>query len=186
MMLHHKIGHDIQLVKNFDHSLPKIPAYPGELNQVWTNIIDNALQAMDGHGRLTFAGAHEEIVVLRAATGRCERVATPGPWVGATKSIAKRLVVSRLQLEPGDLLFLYTDGITEARNVRGEEFGMDRLCDAIEEGRDRPLDELCNDLFARVARWHVRQEDDQTAMAIRYVGADAAVKVAAARRVLTG
>ncbi|HZL17740.1 MAG TPA: substrate-binding domain-containing protein, partial [Polyangia bacterium] len=61
-------------------------------------------------GSLTFAGAHEEILILRAATGRCERLETPGPWVGAKVDIAAGTVESRTQLEPGDLLVLYTDG----------------------------------------------------------------------------
>lgn len=44
----------ITLVKDFDKSLPEIPCYPGDLNQVWTNIIDNAIAAMrDTGGTLT-------------------------------------------------------------------------------------------------------------------------------------
>jgi signal transduction histidine kinase len=44
----------ITLVKDFDRTLPEIPCYPGDLNQVWTNIIDNALAAMrDTGGTLT-------------------------------------------------------------------------------------------------------------------------------------
>jgi signal transduction histidine kinase len=43
----------ITVVKELDLTLPKILAYPGELNQVWTNIIDNAASAMDGSGTLT-------------------------------------------------------------------------------------------------------------------------------------
>ena len=38
-------------------------------------------------GSLTFAGAHEEMLVRRAATGRCERIETPGAWVGAKRDI---------------------------------------------------------------------------------------------------
>jgi signal transduction histidine kinase len=53
MMLGAKIGPDITVVKNYDRSLPKIPCYPGELNQVWTNLIDNAVSAMGGAGTLT-------------------------------------------------------------------------------------------------------------------------------------
>jgi signal transduction histidine kinase len=52
VMLSRKIG-DVQVVKDYDRSLPDIPVYGAELNQVWTNIIDNALQAMDGTGTLT-------------------------------------------------------------------------------------------------------------------------------------
>lgn len=43
----------LTLVKEFDPELPQIPAYAAELNQVWTNIIDNAVQAMNGSGTLT-------------------------------------------------------------------------------------------------------------------------------------
>ncbi|MFF3585328.1 MULTISPECIES: ATP-binding protein [Streptomyces] len=53
VMLAGKIGSGIQVVKEYDRTLPKIPAYPGELNQVWTNLIDNAVAAMSGAGRLT-------------------------------------------------------------------------------------------------------------------------------------
>ena len=53
MMLGAKIGPDITVVKNYDRGLPEIPCYPGELNQVWTNLIDNAVSAMGGAGTLT-------------------------------------------------------------------------------------------------------------------------------------
>ena len=49
-----KVANPITVVKEFDRSLPEIPCYPGDLNQVWTNIIDNALAAMrDEGGTLT-------------------------------------------------------------------------------------------------------------------------------------
>jgi signal transduction histidine kinase len=52
-MLAHKLGENIEIVRDYDRSLPKIAAFPGELNQVWTNLIDNAADAMEGHGKLT-------------------------------------------------------------------------------------------------------------------------------------
>ena len=53
MMLGGKIPPGITVVKDYDSSLPAIPAYAAELNQVWTNLIDNAVSAMDGTGTLT-------------------------------------------------------------------------------------------------------------------------------------
>ncbi len=53
MMLGGKIPPGITVVKDYDRTLPPIPAYAGELNQVWTNLIDNAVSAMGGTGRLT-------------------------------------------------------------------------------------------------------------------------------------
>ena len=53
LMLSGKFPAGIQVVKDYDRSLPSIPAYAGELNQVWTNLIDNAVSAMNGSGTLT-------------------------------------------------------------------------------------------------------------------------------------
>jgi signal transduction histidine kinase len=53
LMLSGKIPPGIEVVKEYDRSLPSIPAYAGELNQVWTNLIDNAVSAMGQSGVLT-------------------------------------------------------------------------------------------------------------------------------------
>jgi signal transduction histidine kinase len=53
VMLAGKLGPGITVVKDYAPGLPRIPAYPGELNQVWTNLIDNAADAMAGTGTLT-------------------------------------------------------------------------------------------------------------------------------------
>ncbi|MFE6128701.1 sensor histidine kinase, partial [Streptomyces sp. NPDC056437] len=53
VMLQAKIPSGVRVVKEFDRTLPPVPAYGAELNQVWTNLIDNALGAMDGSGTLT-------------------------------------------------------------------------------------------------------------------------------------
>src|SRR4030095_4797286 len=64
VMLTHKIGDGIRVVKDFDRTLPQIPAHPAELNQVWTNLIDNAVQAMEGTGTLTLRTARDGDRVL--------------------------------------------------------------------------------------------------------------------------
>ena len=57
-------------------TLPKVPLYAGELNQVWTNLIDNAVQAMDGHGTLTLRTSLDGR--LRARRDRRHRPRHPG------------------------------------------------------------------------------------------------------------
>src|SRR5262249_33096858 len=52
LILHHRLKHRVQVVRDYDRSLPRICAYGSELNQVWTNLIDNAVDAMDGKGEL--------------------------------------------------------------------------------------------------------------------------------------
>ncbi len=65
VMLMHKIKEaGVTLVKEFDPDLPTIPAHPAELNQVWTNLIDNAVQAMPDGGTLTVRTSRENERVL--------------------------------------------------------------------------------------------------------------------------
>src|SRR3569623_1525018 len=53
VMLTHKIGSGIKVVKDFDRTLPEIPAHPAELNLVWTNLFYSAVQAINGGFTLT-------------------------------------------------------------------------------------------------------------------------------------
>jgi signal transduction histidine kinase len=53
IMLGRKIPEGVKVVKKYDKDLPPVPMFAAELNQVWTNLIDNAIQAMDGKGILT-------------------------------------------------------------------------------------------------------------------------------------
>ncbi|MEU4413481.1 ATP-binding protein [Nocardia salmonicida] len=53
VMLNRKLGDGVRVVKDYDRSLPPIPCFAAELNQVWTNLIDNAVYAMGGEGTLT-------------------------------------------------------------------------------------------------------------------------------------
>lgn len=53
-VLRHKLG-DVEVVRDYDLDLPEIDGHAGELNQVWTNLVDNALAAMDGSGTITIS-----------------------------------------------------------------------------------------------------------------------------------
>lgn len=70
-LYHHKIKHGIEVVRQYQEDLPIIQCYPDELNQVWTNLIDNALYAMDFKGKLTIQAIKNngEILVSVADTG---------------------------------------------------------------------------------------------------------------------
>lgn len=55
VMLGYKLGTGVTVVRDYGADVPRIEAYPGELNQVWTNLIDNAVDAMGGAGTLRLA-----------------------------------------------------------------------------------------------------------------------------------
>ena len=60
VVMRHKLKRGVQVHRDYDANLPKILAYGGELNQVWTNLIDNAVDAMDGQGNLCIRTRQED------------------------------------------------------------------------------------------------------------------------------
>ena len=130
MMFGDKLGKDkpVSLVKDMDKSLPELHCYPGDLNQVWTNIIDNAIQAMGGRGTLTIRTRRENDDMIRVEIGddgpgiseeNLSRIFTPffttkpfGEGTGLGLDLAWRLVVEkhhgdlRVQSKPGDTRFI--------------------------------------------------------------------------------
>jgi serine phosphatase RsbU (regulator of sigma subunit) len=122
-------------------------------------------------GRLVSAGAHEEAIVWRSRTGKCECQPIRGTWLGAIQEIEAVTVESVLTLEKGDILILYTDGVTEGRNSAGEEFGLDRVCAAVEAVAARSSASIRDHVLGAVAQWTGgRQDDDVTLMVFRHHG----------------
>ena len=71
VMLGHKLRDGVTVVRDYDPGVPKIEAYAGELNQLWTNLIDNATDAMDGAGtlRLVTRAEGDDVVIEVGDTG---------------------------------------------------------------------------------------------------------------------
>jgi signal transduction histidine kinase len=63
-LYHNHLKHGVEVVQNYDPELPIIMGYPDELNQVWTNLIHNALQAMNNQGTLTIDAFQQDNQVL--------------------------------------------------------------------------------------------------------------------------
>jgi PAS domain S-box-containing protein len=118
-------------------------------------------------GSFVFAGAHEDVLLRRASSGRIERLRTPGTWLGAKRGIDGVTVDTMLRLDHGDLVVLYTDGVTEAKNAAGRQFDIDGLCTAIAETADRTPEEIRDHILARVRAWMKVQDDDISVVVIR-------------------
>lgn len=113
------------------------------LNTINRTIYDNlqrmrcdknlTLALVDYHkGVLTLSGQHEQMIVVRSS-GRLEQIDTIdlGFPIGLTEDIADFVAEARVQLNPGDVVVLYTDGITEAEDIHGVQYGLERLCDVV-------------------------------------------------------
>jgi len=77
--------------------------------------------------------------------------------------------VNRADLAPGDILVLYTDGITEAENSQGEEFGMERLSAVIRRDSSLSAEEILSNIFQSAEEFcqGVGFEDDATALVVK-------------------
>jgi signal transduction histidine kinase len=133
-MLKRKFGPGVTVKVDYDESLPPVPVYAAELNQVWTNLIVNALQAMQGEGTLTVrtARANDHALVEIGDTGTgipdedLDRIFTPffttkpvGQGTGLGLDISWRIVVGRhggaikVDSLPGDTRFQVLLPLTE-------------------------------------------------------------------------
>jgi len=119
-------------------------------------------------GRVDFAGAHEDMIVYRADNRRCDIIETQGTWLGAKADIAEQTHDRTLQLHDGDVLVLYTDGVTEAMNNRHEQFGLAQLVEVVERHGAKPAQEILNAILRHVDGWMEDQTDDVTALVFRY------------------
>ncbi len=123
VMLGHRLRDGVTVMRGYAPDLPRIEAIPGELNQVWTNLIDNAIDAMDGHGtlRLSTRADADNVIVEVADTGQGmppevqARAFEPffttkdvGEGTGLGLDISRRIVVDRhrgaieIRSEPGE------------------------------------------------------------------------------------
>ena len=119
---------------------------------------------------MIFAGAHEDILICPKERGPCSRVRTPGPWIGAAADVSRTLIDTGHRLDPGDIVVLYTDGITEAMDAHREQFGIERLCNVIERNRSESVDTIRDRIFEAVEAFMAKQDDDMSVVVMRFVG----------------
>lgn len=126
-----------------------------------------AYVALDS-GAVTFAsGGHNPGLVYRAQERRCEFFSTTGVAVGIFKGAEYEQ--GTLTLGEGDILVLYTDGITEMINPDEEEFGEERLQEAVMHHADQPAQVIIEAVLAAVNTFAQGQElfDDATMIVIK-------------------
>jgi len=119
-------------------------------------------------GALELANAgHNPAMMFRTASGRCEQLSATGVALGVFEEAPYQPKTA--QLYPGDILVLYTDGITEAINGDEEEFGERRLRDLILAHAALPAQALADRVLEAVADFAGDADsfDDATLMVIK-------------------
>jgi len=121
-------------------------------------------------GTLSLSGQHEEIIVVRAG-GKVERSDTInlGFPLGLEEEIADFIGQEQVQLNAGDVVVLYTDGITEAFDINQEQYGLERLCEVASRNSSLSVKEIRQAVIDDVRR-HIGEQkvfDDITLVVLK-------------------
>jgi signal transduction histidine kinase/serine phosphatase RsbU (regulator of sigma subunit) len=128
---------------------------PVEFLSVLNQTIYNNVTRMNCHKNLTFAvldyvdgrfhlsGQHEEVIVIRSS-GDVDRFDTLdlGFPLGILDDIREFVASTEIQLDLGDIVILYTDGITEAMNCERIQYGVERLIEIVQLHKERPANDI--------------------------------------------
>jgi phosphoserine phosphatase RsbU/P len=120
---------------------------------------------------MTYINAGHNDPILRRASGKIERLGTGGPPLGLPLFTDSEVPYpsGRVPLLPGDLLFIFTDGVVEAVNDAGEEYGETRLLQCIQTSPPESADEMLKRVMTEVNAFvgYARQHDDITCLVLR-------------------
>ena len=121
--------------------------------------------AMHREGRFSFAGLHQDIMIYRSAQRAVEVVETNGMWIGLVDDISGLVYDESFSLGIGDTLLLFTDGLTEARDVSDRLFSSEKLAGILDRiGGGRP-GEIREGILAELSGYTC--DDDVTLMVIK-------------------
>lgn len=119
---------------------------------------------------LTLSGQHEEMIVVRSG-GKIEQINTInlGFPIGLEADIAEFINTEKINLNSGDVVVLYTDGITEAFNLNREEYGLNRLCEVVSQNWNQSAEAIKQAVIADL-RQHIGAQkvfDDITLVVLK-------------------
>lgn len=122
-------------------------------------------------GAMTIANAGHLPPILVSATGEVNQLIIKGRVI--SENIPLKVDQQKIQMNSGDKLVLYTDGVTEARNIENNMLGEERLMDILQKHYKSSPTDLCNTIYHSVLSFtgnEIKQfTDDITIMAVEYV-----------------
>ncbi len=120
---------------------------------------------LDGLFKYINAGHPAPIVLKR--NGEIVELNHGGPVLGAVYDFGADYQVGTVHVKPGDVLALFTDGIIEATNRKGEEFGFHRLVETIARNHERTSQQIFSAIVNRIRRFRSEISDDLTLIVVK-------------------
>ncbi len=116
-------------------------------------------------GRFAFTGLHQDLLIHRAINNEIEVIETNGMWIGIENNIEDYNTISHIELNKGDCLFLFTDGLTEAINSNGMLFDQTGLIDSLKKNAHQSLSNIRANLYQSLSSFQAN--DDITLLFLR-------------------
>ena len=150
-----------------------------EYNKVMYNIINDRMEVSLfvtlsliktlGNGKFLIAGSHDDLFIYRKETKQCDRIATGGFWFGIEPDISQSLNVREFELKPGDIMVLYTDGVTEAMDKNREIWNDERFQKSILKHADKSITGMLKAILADINEYMDTQFDDISIVLVKCV-----------------
>jgi serine phosphatase RsbU (regulator of sigma subunit)/pSer/pThr/pTyr-binding forkhead associated (FHA) protein len=167
---------------NFAALAPVSPDPAAAMARINTALLRRAVEArfatmfyglLEPDGTLRYSNAGQEPPVVVRAGRQTLELETGGPVLGLL-SIAS-YDFDTVRLDPGDLVVVCSDGVTEGRSVEGDEYGRERMIETLRPCHGMKPDAVMDALMASVRAFvgAAPQGDDITALVVRYIGAPA-------------
>ncbi len=118
--------------------------------------------------KIIYTNAGHNAPILLRKDGEIVRLQTGGIVIGFLQNFEYRQ--EELNFTPGDILLLYTDGITEAMNAKNEEFGEERLIATLKANKDKNVYDIRKAIIQEVQKFSARkaQDDDMTLLVCKF------------------
>lgn len=163
-------------VLDTNHGLP-----PSKLLSSINRIIRNNITRLDVERYMTLmalhlsdnsiilSGKHTDVLILRGNNSSVEIISTEGTWIGITDDVNGCMKDAEIPVNKGDIILLYTDGATEAKNSDAELFGDERLIQSFKAHSGLPVNEIVQNILADISEYQQGQDDDITLLVIKKI-----------------
>ncbi|MEM7184290.1 MAG: PP2C family protein-serine/threonine phosphatase [Spirochaetota bacterium] len=134
-----------------------------------TSYASMAILKADAEGNFIHYGQHPNFIIYRKAEQKAEIISTCGKFIGLEVDKLENDSEDSFQMQSGDIIFLFTDGIFEQKNKQGKYFGY-KLYEFIDQLPNFDVEALADELFAKVHEFSNNQvDDDMTLLVIEKV-----------------
>jgi hypothetical protein len=119
------------------------------------------------NSKMMIAGKHQDIVIYRSALNKTETISNRGTWLGVADDISDYVRDVEIPISNGDLVLLFSDGITESENSSGEMYGQKRLEAALNQYADLSVNKIVDKIIQNVKSFQEKQQDDMTLLVLK-------------------